>query len=307
MTKPFRAALAASVALLALAGSRRGRDVIIGHLRRPHADAGRRRGGQVLRSHRLGCRMAQVRVGHGRDRRDGFGRHQVGRTRLLAARNRCQPGRRPPDDHAGAGHRQGREPDRARRRRVSRRSRTSKASGLPCRSARRRISRSWGRSITPASTPNDVTVMSMPPDQITAAWQQGAIDGAFIWQPVQTQILQTGTLAGRRRSDRGMGLSDLRRSGSSTRSSPRRTRTALVALHRKHNDANMAISKTPRPGRPTAPQVKAIAELDRRGCRSQVPQILEGLHLPAALRSGRADNGLAENLAEATKVRPRNF
>lgn len=40
---------------------------------------------------------------------------------------------------------------------------------------------------------NDVTIMSMPPDQIAAAWQQEAIDAAFIWQPVQEQILQTGT------------------------------------------------------------------------------------------------------------------
>lgn len=39
---------------------------------------------------------------------------------------------------------------------------------------------------------NDVTIMSMPPDQIAAAWQQEAIDAAFIWQPVQAQILQTG-------------------------------------------------------------------------------------------------------------------
>lgn len=39
----------------------------------------------------------------------------------------------------------------------------------------------------------DLTVMGMPPDQITAAWQQGAIDAAFIWPPAQTQILMTGT------------------------------------------------------------------------------------------------------------------
>ena len=40
----------------------------------------------------------------------------------------------------------------------------------------------------------DVTIMNMPPDQIAAAWEQGAIDAAFIWQPVQSQILQNGTL-----------------------------------------------------------------------------------------------------------------
>lgn len=40
----------------------------------------------------------------------------------------------------------------------------------------------------------DLTIMNMPPDQIAAAWQQDAIDGAFIWQPVQSEILKNGTL-----------------------------------------------------------------------------------------------------------------
>ncbi len=41
---------------------------------------------------------------------------------------------------------------------------------------------------------NEVTIMSMPPDQIAAAWGQNAIDAAWIWQPVQSEILKTGTL-----------------------------------------------------------------------------------------------------------------
>lgn len=41
---------------------------------------------------------------------------------------------------------------------------------------------------------NNVTIISMPPDQIAAAWGQGAIDAAWIWQPVQAEILKTGTL-----------------------------------------------------------------------------------------------------------------
>ncbi len=40
----------------------------------------------------------------------------------------------------------------------------------------------------------DVTIMNMPPDQIAAAWEQGVIDAAWIWQPVQSEILKTGTL-----------------------------------------------------------------------------------------------------------------
>lgn len=40
----------------------------------------------------------------------------------------------------------------------------------------------------------DVTIMSMPPDQIAASWDQGVVDAAWIWQPVQSEILKTGTL-----------------------------------------------------------------------------------------------------------------
>jgi len=39
----------------------------------------------------------------------------------------------------------------------------------------------------------DVTIMSMKPDQIAAAWEQGTIDAAFIWPPVQSELLKTGT------------------------------------------------------------------------------------------------------------------
>lgn len=42
-------------------------------------------------------------------------------------------------------------------------------------------------------TEADVTIISMPPDQIAAAWEQGTVDAAFIWPPVQTQLLETGT------------------------------------------------------------------------------------------------------------------
>lgn len=40
----------------------------------------------------------------------------------------------------------------------------------------------------------DLTIMNMPPDQIAAAWEQGVIDAAWIWQPVQSEILKTGKL-----------------------------------------------------------------------------------------------------------------
>ena len=41
---------------------------------------------------------------------------------------------------------------------------------------------------------SDLTIINMPPDQIAAAWEQDAIDAAFVWQPVQSQIRQRGEL-----------------------------------------------------------------------------------------------------------------
>ncbi|OWT60391.1 taurine ABC transporter substrate-binding protein [Candidimonas nitroreducens] len=39
---------------------------------------------------------------------------------------------------------------------------------------------------------NELTILNMSPDQIVAAWQQAAIDAAFVWPPAQTEILKTG-------------------------------------------------------------------------------------------------------------------
>lgn len=40
----------------------------------------------------------------------------------------------------------------------------------------------------------DVNIVGMKPDDIAAAWGQGSIDAAWIWQPVQSEILKSGSL-----------------------------------------------------------------------------------------------------------------
>ena len=40
----------------------------------------------------------------------------------------------------------------------------------------------------------DVTIIGMKPDQIAASWDQDVIDAAWIWQPVQSELLKNGTL-----------------------------------------------------------------------------------------------------------------
>jgi taurine transport system substrate-binding protein len=39
----------------------------------------------------------------------------------------------------------------------------------------------------------DVNIVGMKPDDIAAAWGQGTIDAAWIWQPVQSEILKSGS------------------------------------------------------------------------------------------------------------------
>lgn len=41
---------------------------------------------------------------------------------------------------------------------------------------------------------SDVEVVGMKPDQITAAWEQGQIDAAFIWEPAKGRILKSGKI-----------------------------------------------------------------------------------------------------------------
>jgi len=40
----------------------------------------------------------------------------------------------------------------------------------------------------------EVDVINMSPNQIAAAWERGDIDGAFVWNPVLSQILESGRL-----------------------------------------------------------------------------------------------------------------
>ncbi len=37
--------------------------------------------------------------------------------------------------------------------------------------------------------PSDARILNTPPDQLAAAWKQGAVDAAYIWQPIQAQMV----------------------------------------------------------------------------------------------------------------------
>jgi len=120
----------------------------------------------------------------------------------------------------------------------------------------------------------DVTIMSMPPDQIAAAWEQGVIDAAWIWQPVQSQILKSGTLI--------MGADETAKWGFPTfdawvvnREFGMANKDKIVAFLREVDRVNKMYLKDPMAWTPDNASVKALAAATGAD-PSQVPAILEG-------------------------------
>lgn len=121
---------------------------------------------------------------------------------------------------------------------------------------------------------NEVRIMSMPPDQINAAWTQSAIDAAFIWEPVQSSILATGT--------RMVGADEIATWGYPTfngwvvsRQFAAENPDAVTAFVRTMNEANAAYLENKDAWTTDSAPVQAIAE--RTGAApEQVPTILEG-------------------------------
>ncbi len=120
----------------------------------------------------------------------------------------------------------------------------------------------------------EVTIMNMPPDQIAAAWEQGAVDAAFIWQPVQSQILQTGTLL--------IGADQTAEWGFPTFDAwvvntdfAAENAEAVAAFARTMDEANAAYLADPAAWTADSAQVQAIAA-ETGAAADQVPGILEG-------------------------------
>lgn len=145
----------------------------------------------------------------------------------------------------------------------------------------------------------DVEIMNMPPDQIAAAWEQGAIDAAFIWQPVQSQILQTGTLL--------VGADETAAWGYPTfdgwvvdRAFAEANAEALAAFARVMDEANAAYLADPAAWTADSPQVQTIAQATG-AAPDQVPGILAGFQfVPLAEQLGEAWLGSAPQTMKAT-------
>lgn len=121
---------------------------------------------------------------------------------------------------------------------------------------------------------NEVTIMSMPPDQIAAAWGQDAIDSAFVWHPVQSQLLENGT--------RIVGAGEVAEWGNPTfnawvvdREFAENNKDALVAFAKVMDGANQAYLNDKAGWTADNSSVKAIASATAAEA-DQIPVILEG-------------------------------
>ena len=120
---------------------------------------------------------------------------------------------------------------------------------------------------------SDVDIMNMPPDQIAAAWEQDAVDAAFVWQPVQSQIRERGELL--------VGADQTAEWGNPTfdgwvvRSDfAAENGESMAAFAATMNEANEAYSSNPSAFTPESEPVQTISSLTGAD-PDQIPGILE--------------------------------
>jgi taurine transport system substrate-binding protein len=133
----------------------------------------------------------------------------------------------------------------------------------------------------------DVTIVNLPADQIAAAWDGGQVDAAFIWEPVQNQILQTGTFIIGADQTAAWGYPTFDGWVVNTAFAAENTE-AVTAFARTMNEANMAYLADPAAWTADSAPVKAIAEMTG-AAPDQVPNILKGFtFIPLADQAGDA-------------------
>jgi taurine transport system substrate-binding protein len=120
----------------------------------------------------------------------------------------------------------------------------------------------------------DVTIMNLPADQLAAAWDSGQVDAAFIWEPVQNQILQTGTFIVGADQTAAWGFPTFDGWVVNTEFAAANA-DAMVAFAKTMNEANMAYLADPAAWTADSDPVKKIAEMTGAD-PAQVPNILKG-------------------------------
>lgn len=149
---------------------------------------------------------------------------------------------------------------------------------------------------------HEVTIMNMPPDQIAAAWQQGAIDAAFIWPPVQTELLKTGKRLVTAAQVAQWGYPTFN-AWTVNRQFAASHGQGLAAFVRAVNQANEMYLKNPAAWTADSAPVKAIAAATG-AAPAQVPEILQGYtFLPVAeqLKPEWMGGGIATTMKETAE------
>jgi len=121
---------------------------------------------------------------------------------------------------------------------------------------------------------SEVTIVNLPADQIAAAWDSGQVDAAFIWEPVQNQILQTGTFIVGADQTAAWGFPTFDGWVVNTEFAAANA-DAMVAFAKTMNEANMAYLADPAAWTADSAPVKTIAEVTGAAAE-QVPGILKG-------------------------------
>lgn len=120
----------------------------------------------------------------------------------------------------------------------------------------------------------DVTIVNLPADQIAAAWDSGQVDAAFIWEPVQNQILQTGTFIVGADQTAEWGFPTFDGWVVNTEFAAANA-DAMVAFAKTMNAANQAYLADPAAWTADSDPVKKIAEMTG-AAPDQIPGILKG-------------------------------
>ena len=120
----------------------------------------------------------------------------------------------------------------------------------------------------------DVTIMNLPADQIAAAWDSGQVDAAFIWEPVQNQILQSGTfiVGADKTAEWGFPTFD---GWVVNKEFAAAHPDQMIAFAKTFNEANAAYLSDPAAWTADSAQVQAIAKMTGAAA-DQVPNILKG-------------------------------
>lgn len=145
----------------------------------------------------------------------------------------------------------------------------------------------------------DVTIIGMKPDQIAASWDQDAIDAAWIWQPVQSELLKNGTLI--------IGADQVAAWGFPTYDGwvvngawAQENKASVVAFLKEVDKVNMAYLADPAAWTADSAEVLALAAATGAD-PAQVPDILKGFtFLPMAEQTSATWLGGAAPIIKGT-------